>query len=97
MEGDFLRCSDWHVSQIFLPTPSHGGRLELGDVYYWGYGDFYPRPHMEGDCSSCAQSLPVFDFYPRPHMEGDLIFTTPKIQGKTFLPTPSHGGRPVGL
>ena len=37
------------------------------------YGDFYPRPHMEGDITVYVPLWMSTDFYPRPHMEGDAL------------------------
>ena len=40
---------------LFLPTPSHGGRLAaLGVIRH--NGNFYPRPHMEGDRGQLVSS-----------------------------------------
>ena len=39
-------ASDFQIA--FLPTPSHGGRHYLCQQTKMK-GDFYPRPHMEGD------------------------------------------------
>ena len=35
------------------------------------------------------------NFYPRPHMEGDIELYLEQKAGVIFLPTPSHGGRPI--
>ena len=77
---------------LFLPTPSHGGRQGLaGERKEWT-GDFYPRPHMEGDpgreksadytkISTHALTWRATKRHPPPPND------------KIFLPTPSHGGR----
>ena len=36
-------------------------------------GNFYPRPHMEGDSWLFGAQHGCPNFYPRPHMEGDSI------------------------
>ena len=58
-------------SSGFLPTPSHGGRRRQNNGNPFVY-NFYPRPHMEGDCSTSSSTSKRFNFYPRPHMEGDI-------------------------
>ncbi len=40
--------TDYAILSIFLPTPSHGGRLILV-ICRSPSNHFYPRPHMEGD------------------------------------------------
>ena len=58
--------------------------------------NFYPRPHMEGDFGHRLFFVDNHNFYPRPHMEGDGSLTNYAGMGGTgFLPTPSHGGRPL--
>ena len=43
-------CDRVHVLYLlFLPTPSHGGRPTAISRPQPGAGNFYPRPHMEGD------------------------------------------------
>ena len=126
----------------FLPTPSHGGRHRLLRRLRGAGGDFYPRPHMEGDLQELKDELDELNFYPRPHMEGDIsykresssflsisthaltwratssnifqrntspdFYPRPHMEGDlacirinlppvSFLPTPSHGGRRLGL
>ena len=102
----------------FLPTPSHGGRRGRSHDSS-GSRNFYPRPHMEGDIRirQSVQHRPISThaltwratralfgrqlgaghFYPRPHMEGDRIPLHNLSAGIQFLPTPSHGGRPLVL
>ena len=52
---------------------------------------------MEGDPLVCCRTHALPYFYPRPHMEGDLSKTGLLSISWTFLPTPSHGGRPSTL
>ena len=59
--------------------------------------DFYPRPHMEGDKSGLYTDDEAYNFYPRPHMEGDRMRVMIGGVLSKFLPTPSHGGRPLPL
>ena len=47
-------------------------------------GDFYPRPHMEGDGCRALLLLSGGDFYPRPHMEGDCSMVIYKKQAVTI-------------
>ena len=49
MEGDKRPSVRRTALQIFLPTPSHGGRQRRRQRTYRRRRDFYPRPHMEGD------------------------------------------------
>ena len=77
--------------QLFLPTPSHGGRpcgcgAGRNEIY------FYPRPHMEGDRHQAPEirsrsiSTHALTWRATRHPPYcTLIFL--------FLPTPSHGGR----
>ena len=48
MEGDQQVKTVGSCLQIFLPTPSHGGRQWRNQAKNRPY-HFYPRPHMEGD------------------------------------------------
>ena len=41
---------------LFLPTPSHGGRLRMAAKLSIVTADFYPRPHMEGDLTAFWQT-----------------------------------------
>ena len=72
----------------------------------WGSNpkDFYPRPHMEGDCDGMTAILLDTDFYPRPHMEGDGakpgtndpvvdFYPRPHMEGDTS-PFMCHSGCP---
>ena len=64
--GHALQAPD----DIFLPTPSHGGRRPTS-ARCRPHHDFYPRPHMEGDKMEVVLASAGVHFYPRPHMEGD--------------------------
>ena len=70
MEGDEHTIIVPYLIVRFLPTPSHGGRLQAADDMYQAH-DFYPRPHMKGDRRLAPKLLSRLYFYPRPHMEGD--------------------------
>ena len=54
--------------------------------------DFYPRPHMEGDCPECGEGIELKNFYPRPHMEGDLPFLSRTHSQQNFYPRPHMEG-----
>ena len=71
MEGDIGRSSSGSISNRFLPTPSHGGRLADGTIRF-DTEIFLPTPshggrRMRGE----EMGVTIWDFYPRPHMEGD--------------------------
>ena len=58
------------IVDIFLPTPSHGGRRQLRhDGIKWSR--FLPTPSHGGRPVAGSAKPQRRHFYPRPHMEGD--------------------------
>ena len=82
--------------QDFYPRPHMEGDKNPGRSVPPG-SDFYPRPHMEGDFGGQRRKQEPVHFYPRPHMEGDIFCKVCLQLIGQFLPTPSHGGRPLLL
>ncbi len=59
--------------------------------------NFYPRPHMEGDCLMPRHPVaPTSYFYPRPHMEGDLYHWCNFSRDGNFYPRPHMEGDNLG-
>ena len=59
--------------------------------------DFYPRPHMEGDCLTPIAATALMDFYPRPHMEGDQAQFILTYEKEYFYPRPHMEGDEFGF
>ena len=90
------RATDFAHVQLavhpFLPTPSHGGRpRQMCQTQVMM--DFYPRPHMEGDCENGIIRMNSKEFLPTPSHGG-----RPPIYGRDgsflrdFYPRPHMEG-----
>ena len=65
----------------FLPTPSHGGRLCRSVPRTSPVGNFYPRPHMEGDIPISMTVGRSKRFLPTPSHGGRLYLRVPDVEG----------------
>ena len=75
---------------IFLPTPSHGGRLLL-HTRLLSQRYFYPRPHMEGD-HRLELRLRRSGFLPTPSHGGRPSDVTTSSLVNYFYPRPHMEG-----
>ena len=85
------RAGIYAISVISTHALTWRATCRVGDTLYY-IGDFYPRPHMEGDMRKMPQQDAPGNFYPRPHMEGDHLAHSFPALPDNFYPRPHMEG-----
>ena len=88
------KYSKW---EVFLPTPSHGGRRgKFRMAALRADISTHALTWRATDLTKMLEEKAV-DFYPRPHMEGDLTIFCPRHQYNYFYPRPHMEGDALSL